>query len=231
MSKQSEIDYADQVNLSGLLARPYSKSRLFHEFAMVLRLLRKHLPRCARMLDLGCGSGWTSWFLANAGYRVVGLDISERMIAIARRPRHQLKQAPYFVVQDVEELALPKGEYDGALFFDALHHCPGYERALERVHQHLRDGGHLVIFEPSWLHRYSRHAKGTTQTYGVTELGFTRRQLGRALRRAGFRKVWNYYDPGTVYRGFFGLLSAQFRLWCGYLCGFPRLKQIIVARK
>ena len=38
----------------------------------------------ARVLDLGCGTGWTSTFLALRGYTVVGQDIAPDMLSLAR---------------------------------------------------------------------------------------------------------------------------------------------------
>ena len=36
----------------------------------------------ARILDMGCGGGWTSIFFAKRGYEVVGQDISQDMIDV-----------------------------------------------------------------------------------------------------------------------------------------------------
>src|SRR5262249_24289381 len=142
-----------------------------------------------RLMDLGCGPGWTSLLLARAGWEVVGLDISERMVEIARQ-RAQAEDVPAsFVTADVEELNLAWRDFDGALLFDALHHCPGCAEVLARAWGPLRRGGWLLLMEPSWLHRYSPHAREATRRFGVTELGFSRRELYRGLRRAGFRSV------------------------------------------
>jgi len=58
-----------------------------------------------------------------------------------------------------------------------------------------------------------------------------RRQLRRALRRAGFTDITFYRDPGPCYRGLRGLLNACLRLVCGQLFYYSQSKNIVVARK
>ena len=117
------------------------------------------------------------------------------------------------------------------MFFDCLHHCPAYAQALKRAHAHLRPGGYVLLLETTWLHRYSPHARQATRQFGVTELGFTRRQLRQALQDAGFRDIAFYHDPGPCYRGVWGFLKACLQVVCGYLSCYPQAKNIVLARK
>ena len=231
MTKQAEIDYPLKVDPFLLYQKPYYDATALREFGVAVSVLQQWLPPGGKVLDLGCGPGWSSLFLARAGYRVVGLDISERMIDIARERAAQENVAVRFDVADLEEFDLDERDFDGALIFDALHHCPRYELVLRRACEHLKPGGHLLAMEPSWLHHISPHAREATRLYGVTELGFTRYGLRGTLRRAGFRRTWFYHDTGPVYRGLGGFLLANFRLWCAYLCCYPRIKQIVLAEK
>lgn len=230
MSKQAERDYAVRVDQEHLYRKPFNDPRVFREFAVALELFQSAFAH-GSILDMGCGPGWTSVFLARAGYQVTGVDISERMIEIARE-RSELEGCPAeFHVGDMEELDLGRYDFDGAMFFDCLHHCPAYDRALLRVHEHLRPGGTLLLFETTWLHRYSPHAKEVTREYGVTELGFSKSQLRAALKDAGFGAITFHHDPGPSYRGPLGFLKANLRLWGDFLLCYPQAKNIVVARK
>lgn len=231
MTKQAERDYPLKVDQGHLYSKPFDDPRVFREFTSILDIFRHCLPPGSSVLDLGCGSGWTTLLLARAGYDAVGADISGRMIEIARERAALDGLSAGFVVADMEEFELERRDFDGVLLFDALHHCPGYPRVLRQAAAHLRDGGHLLLLEPSWLHRYSPHARAATRHYGVTELGFTRRDLARCLRRAGFRSVTQCYDGGLAYQGFAGFLAANLRLWCSFWCCYPQVKQIVLARK
>jgi len=231
MSKQAERDYPLKVDPKLFETLPFSCPRSLREFAAGMEIFQRVLPSGSHILDLGCGAGWTSAFLARAGYDVVGVDISEPMIEMAWQRVERDGVPAKFVVADMEELDLEQKEFDGVLLFDSLHHCPGYGRVLERAWQHLRPGGYLMLLEPSWLHLLSRHAREATRAYGVTELGFTRWGLSRTLSRAGFEQIRFCCDPGSLFQGVFGFLLANFRLWCNYFFCFPRLKQIVLARK
>lgn len=231
MTKQAERDYPLKVDQDHLYRKPFDDPRVFREFATVLQIFHNIVPRGGKILDLGCGPGWTSLFLAKAGYAVAGVDISERMIEIAHERAKQESATVSFFVSDMEEMNLAQKDFDAVLLFDSLHHCPGYAQVLKQACSHLRTGGHLLLMEPSWLHRFSPHARLATRMYGVTELGFSRFHLAQTLRRAGFSGVVNYFDGGVTFRGLKGFLWNNLRTWCSFLCCSPRVKQIMLAHK
>jgi SAM-dependent methyltransferase len=231
MTKQAEREYALKADQAFLFTKPYNDPRTLREYALVLEIFMQHLQRGSRILDLGCGPGWSSLMLARAGFDVVGADISERMIEVAQERAEREAVAAEFAVADMEELDLEQRDFDAVLLFDCLHHCPGYEKVLRRAHEHLRPGGLILLFETTLLHRYSHHAREATRVYGVTELGFSRRQLRRGLRQVGFTQLKQFHDPGTCFRGLPGFLWANLRLWFSYGWYFPQSKNIFLARK
>ncbi len=230
MTKQAEKDYPFKVDPYHLYHKPYWDPVALREFGLRCRCFRRRCRVTAQCWISAAGPDGRACF-ARAGWNVVGVDISERMIEIAQQRAKQENVAVAFEVADMEDFDLGRRDFDGALLFDALHHCPHYELVLRRACEHLKPGGWLLVMEPSWLHLVSPHARKATRTYGVTELGFTRFGLRRDLRRAGFRSTSFYHDAGSAYRGLGGFLWANFRLWCAYLFCFPRIKQIVLAQK
>jgi SAM-dependent methyltransferase len=72
------------------------------------------LARGARILDVGCGVGRHSLELARRGYRVVGLDISNRFIQLAREAATRERLSAEFVVGDARDIRF-QDEFDAAI--------------------------------------------------------------------------------------------------------------------
>ena len=79
MAKQGEIDYLKNIGQDGIqhaVHKPFSDpecGKYLSELGAVFTLLP---PPPARLLDIGCGTGWTSRFFARRGYEVVGIDMA-----------------------------------------------------------------------------------------------------------------------------------------------------------
>jgi len=102
--------------------------------------------RGADVLDVPCGFGRHSVPLARAGFKVVGADRSEVLLAEARRRAGD--GAPELVQADYRELPFPDARFDAALnLFSSLGYLGDEEdtRALAEIGRVLRPGAHLVI--------------------------------------------------------------------------------------
>src|SRR5438445_324063 len=91
MAKAGERAYFKAIGKEGIehsLYKPFSNGitigGLLHDIAAVYSLLPN--PGVSqKILDLGCGTGWTSHFYAQSGHDVVGVDISKEAIAAAKK--------------------------------------------------------------------------------------------------------------------------------------------------
>src|SRR5262249_36068785 len=153
-----EIDYLQNLGPEGVehaVGKPFSDS-LCHAYLMEIGALMWLLPpQPARLLDVGCGTGWTSLFFARRGFDVLGIDIAPDMIAHADglRDREGLDNL-HFRVGDYEDLDLHE-EFDCAVFFEALHHAVDERAALRAVYAALKPGGRCITSEPGRGH--ARH--------------------------------------------------------------------------
>lgn len=82
------------------------------------RMLQKHGGPGKRLLDLGCGTGCISIPLAQRGYQVTGVDISEEMLATAREKSRALQLDIDWRKQDLTSLQL-FDEAGNEMVFDA----------------------------------------------------------------------------------------------------------------
>src|SRR5262245_44370641 len=140
MAKQDEIDYLSKYlsksGAAGLrfeLRKPFSDRQCGPNLMQIGAVMSLLPPPPVRLHDLGRDTGWTSRFLGQRGYEVVGVDISPDMIfhAEEQRQRDQLDQVS-FLVSDYESLSFDE-EFDGALFFGSLHHSGDEGAAVVRV--------------------------------------------------------------------------------------------------
>ncbi|WP_343712973.1 class I SAM-dependent methyltransferase [Inquilinus sp.] len=96
-----------------------------------------------RVIDLGCGFGWFCRWARQAGAaEVLGLDVSENMLARARATDPDI--AVTYRREDLETLELPAASFDVAYSALALHYIADLEGLLARLHRALAPGGRLV---------------------------------------------------------------------------------------
>ena len=92
------------------------------------------------VLDLGCGAGVpaTLW-LAERGFAVTGVDVSEKQLALARG----LVPGATFLKRDMTEVDFGPGSFAAVVAFHSIIHVPREEHAalLGRIHNWLRPGG------------------------------------------------------------------------------------------
>lgn len=111
-------------------------------------LLTQHELYPETLLDVCCGTGTIAELLTEDGYRVAGFDLSEAMIAEARRKaRAQGLEIDYWVA-DATHFELGR-TFDGAYsFFDSLNYITtlqGLQEAVAQVGKHLQPGGSFVF--------------------------------------------------------------------------------------
>ena len=122
------------------------------------RLLREAMLRPgAHVLDLACGTGDIAFEAAQAGARVIGLDITTRMIEIANGKASR-RAAPaagsaHFVIGDMMALPLPSAAFDVVTTGYGLRNVPQLAGAIGEIARVLKPGGCLLSLDfnrPEW---------------------------------------------------------------------------------
>ena len=105
---------------------------------------------CPRtVVDLACGTGSVALLLAQMGYRVTGVDMSEEMLTVAQQRGCELDRMPQFVCQLLQQLHLPRGVDMAVCALDGLDYIldpADCKEAIRRVYKALNPGG-IFIFD------------------------------------------------------------------------------------
>lgn len=199
MEKYSR-DRALEVVRSGYdrLANLYNAERAKFDNWTEVKAFTSKLPKFARILDAGSGTGIpVAEFLINCGYEVVGIDISSNMIGTAQK---NVPEAT-FLQMDMTNLDFPPGSYDGVISTYAIIHIPRELHAgiFRSFHSILKPGGAMLVSVASWAWEefadymgvdmfWSHHDPGKTRSF-ITEAGFDI-EFGRDVEAGGEKHHW-----------------------------------------
>ena len=100
-----------------------------------------------RALDLACGTGDLAFLAAERGATVVGLDVTYRMIELARAKRHEGTDGARFLGGDMGSLPFIGGGFDIVTTGYGLRNVPDLTKAVREIHRVLRPGGVLVSLD------------------------------------------------------------------------------------
>jgi SAM-dependent methyltransferase len=133
---------------------------------------RMRIPPDARVLDVGCGSGWASRLLAGFAIRgrVTGIDISDEMIRIARESSVSFPNVN-FETASAERLPFSDNEFTQAFSMESLYYYRDIPRALAEIHRVLKPGGLFVAVVDLYWENEATHQWIDTLNVPVELLG------------------------------------------------------------
>ena len=115
----------------------------------VVRLVQKMKPQ--QILDVATGTGDLAITMARKieGCRILGVDLSEQMLAVAREKVAAcgLSETIALAVGDAEHLEVADGSVDVATVAFGVRNFENLEQGLREMHRTIKEGGHIVILE------------------------------------------------------------------------------------
>lgn len=162
------------------------------EVRAALRCFVRLLPRHATVLDVGSGAGRDSRFLHDRGLRVIGIDFSPRMVAVARKINPRIR----YQIMDIEQLKFKVGMFDGVWANASLHHIPKkrLKKVLSKIYIVLRSGGiffvKLKYGKGERMRANITFGKPTTRYFAFYHI----RELSKLMRTAGFKILSAHTD-------------------------------------
>lgn len=188
--QMESVDDAELFNNS-LLKKLHEQLIIKREIRAVVKLLGRER---FTVLDVGCGTGWTSSIWARHGAVVTGLEPSAARAEIARS-RHG-----FTVFQTFVEGLATDSKFDVIIIRHVLEHLGDPLQVLAQLRSHLNDNGLLLVIVPNidcigrilfqeywtWVLPYHCHF-------------FTPLSLKTLLARAGLAVVKNYQTPSPLW--------------------------------
>lgn len=132
------------------LPRHPEQTNFFQNFIVenTLNQICCDLDANAKVLDLGCGTGYLFFRFLRRGFDVTGLDLSNEMIQVVQDSVSESeKNRAHLIVDDVEGfLEKNQDDFDLVVFSAVLHHLFDYEVILKQACQKLKAGTKILIF-------------------------------------------------------------------------------------
>ncbi len=183
---------------------PSNLERLKHQDFNKLLLLLLTNKKNASALEMGCGRGIDSLFLAYKGYSLTALDYYELPLLKLERAKSyyedkfSCKLNIQFVKNDFFRTELPQNSFDLVFNSGVIEHYINSSERIELIKQMMRitkDGGNIVIAFPNRFHPFVsiwdfiRKKFSNFESYELQEYFISSNQIKEEMEKAGMRNV------------------------------------------
>ena len=159
------------------------------------------LPSGADVLDIGCGMGRHTVFLAKKGFNVTAFDGSEDAVATTKKWLKEQKLHASVTLYDFNDFKYPREEFDGVLSINVIHHSyeKNVRRVVEKIWRSLKPNGVFLCIAPRFVLNPNRKDANQveSQTFiptegaeiGVPHFYFDERKIGEMFTKFRVKKV------------------------------------------
>lgn len=184
----------------------------FEKLHHLLRLVDFEAWAGRSVLDVGCGAGVEVVRFARGGARIMGVDLSERAVALTREHVAQQGVRAGLAVADGESLPFPDATFDFVYAHGIIQYAASDRAVVFECHRVVRPGG-LVMFQVynrvSWLHLLSKVMNVPLEHEDAPEL--------RRYSIAEFRRLLRDFDRIEIVPERFPVKSRLHKGWKGAL--------------
>jgi ubiquinone biosynthesis O-methyltransferase len=121
-------------------------------YRIILGVINNHISNFSNkaILDVGCGAGTISLYLANKEANIIGVDISRKAIDSCKKSAKalKLKNKTQFICNTIEKVKFRR-KFDLIICSEIIEHIPNDKAFLKRIHKLLENNGLLILSTPS----------------------------------------------------------------------------------
>jgi SAM-dependent methyltransferase len=171
-----------------------------HHLSIAEQTIRRmDLKPGERVLDLGCGTGWATRVLARlvaegpVGFgQVIGLDISDEMIAHAREASKEFDNI-LFVWSSAEQIPWEENYFNKVLSIEAFYYYPDQERVLAEMFRVMAPKARLYILIN--LYKENPYSLRWADKLGVPDHVRSENEYAEMLKRQTFEEIEIHHVP------------------------------------
>ena len=144
------------------------------------------------ILDIGCGNGQNALKAAKKCQRVVGIEINEKQLQIAKREkeRRKVKNVDFKKANLEKKLDLKKESFSAVLFLDVLEHLYKRRQILKEIHRVLKKNGRLFLSIPNKNTSWKKTLKKAGLPYYSDpdhKIEYIQKEIEKELNKTGFK--------------------------------------------
>lgn len=204
---------ADSLSFDGMVGL-YDETRTFDEecFSSALDYIESRFPpsKYGSVFEPGIGSGRIAIPLAERGYGIVGVDISEKMLSLLSENLHDKSFTNRIAFQqaDTTDLPFPDAEFDLAIVVHLFYFIPDWRKAVDEICRVVKPNGFIILMHtgtgaeiPDMNRRYKELCAGQgfvvnpQGVSGTEEVVTYIRETGRAVEYVRDRWQWTAQIP------------------------------------
>ncbi|CAG1004019.1 Arsenite methyltransferase [Methanosarcinales archaeon] len=163
-----------------------------YEFAELQRGLK--ISKDEMVLDIGCGSGLQTMLIGKKCKKVIGIDISEKAITIAKSISHYMKGRfnIEFRCIKLENANFENEFFDRIFSFCVIEHISNYSEILKEAHRILKNNGQMIFSVDSLENIKDIKLVEKHKKQHFVEKYFKKEELKTILEEIGFKRIEIY---------------------------------------
>jgi ubiquinone/menaquinone biosynthesis C-methylase UbiE len=157
-----------------LIAEKFSGTRAF--VWRDLNFLKDYVKLGDKILDFGCGNGRLAGFLEGNYLEYIGVDISHKLVDLARQRYHSEKTEFIKINSDSRKLPFKKNHFHIVFSIAVFHHFPSKEYVLKvakELHRVLKPGGKIIVTAWNlWQKKYLKYHQRSNNDWTSARIPF-----------------------------------------------------------